>query len=96
MKYQSSLSHHYSPGHSSLQFSISSTDGSLDEETIRIAYRMVSSILVNAAVAHASNARQATHAAQTYRDERVPLDSSCSEVIRKTVHADGIPRLELV
>ena len=96
MKYQSSLSHHYSPGHSSLQFSISSTDGSLDEETIRTAYRMVSSILVNAAVAHASNTRQATPAAQTYRDERVPLDSSCSEVIRKTVHEDAVSRMELV
>ena len=96
MKYQSSLLHHYSPGHSSLQFSISSTDGSLDEETIRIAYRMVSSILVNAAVAHASNTRQATPAAQTYRNERVPLDSSCSEVIRKTVHEDAVSRMELV
>ena len=96
MTLHSSLSHHYSPGHSSLQFSISSTDGSLDEETIRIAYRMVSSILVNAAVAHASNTRQATPAAQTYRDERVPLDSSCSEIIRKTVHEDAVSRMELV
>jgi hypothetical protein len=96
MKYQSSLSHHYSPGHSSLQFSIFSTDGLLDEETIRTAYRMVSSILVNAAVAHASSTRKATHTAQTYRDERVPLDSACSETICKTVHANGIPKLELV
>jgi len=51
---------------------------------------------VNAAVAHASNTRQATPAAQTYRDERVPLDSSCSEVIRKTVHEDAVSRMELV
>jgi hypothetical protein len=94
MKYQSSLSHHYSPGHSSLQFSISSTDGSLDEETIRIAYSMVRSILVNAAVAHASNT--GIHRTKTYGDERVPLDSSRSEVIRKTIHADGLSRLELV
>lgn len=94
MKYQSSLSHHYSPGHSSLQFSISSTDGLLDEETIRIAYSMVRSILVNAAVAHANST--GLHRTKTYGDERVPLDSPCSEVICKTVHANGIPRLELV
>ena len=72
MKYQSSLSHHFNPGHSSLQFSISSTDGLLDEETIRIAYSMVRSILVNAAVAHASTT--AIHRNKTYGDERVPLD----------------------
>ncbi len=91
---KSSLSHHYSPGHSSLQFSISSTDGLLDEETIRIAYNMVRSILVAATVAHASST--STHRTKTYRDERVPLDSPCSEVICKTVHAHGIPRLELI
>ena len=91
---KSSLSHHYSPGHSSLQFSISSTDGSLDEETIRNAYSMVRSTLVAVAMAHASSA--SAHRTKTYRDERVPLDSSCSEVICKTVHAHGVPRMELV
>ncbi len=96
MRYQSSLSHHYSPGYSSLQFSISSTDGLLDEETIRLAYRMVSSVLVTATRAHASSTYKTTHRTQTYRDERVPLDSPRSEIICKTVHADGIPRLELV
>jgi len=96
MRYQSSLSHHYSPGHSSLQFSISSTDGLLDEKTIRTVYSMVSSLLVNAAMAHASSTCQATHRAKTYRDERVSLDSPCSEVICKTVHEHGLPRLELI
>jgi hypothetical protein len=57
---------------------------------------MVSNLLVNATVAHASGTCQATHTAKTYRDERVPLDSPCSEVICKTVHAHGVPRLELV
>ncbi len=67
MRYQSSLSHHYSPGHSSLQFSISSTDGLLDEETIRTAYSMVCSILVNATVAHAtSTGRSASRAHWSY------------------------------
>ena len=94
MKYQSSLSHHFNPGHSSLQFSISSTDGLLDEETIRIAYSMVRSILVNAAVAHASTT--AIHRNKTYGDERVPLDTSCFKVICETVHANGIPAMELV
>lgn len=94
MTYQSSLSHHYSPGHSSLQFSISSTDGSLDEETIRNAYSMVRSILVAATVAHATST--GIHRTKTYGNERVPLDSSCSEVICKTVHENGVPRMELV
>jgi hypothetical protein len=94
MTLRSSLSHHYSPGSSSLQFSISSTDGLLNEETIRLAYNMVRSILVAATVAHANSS--AAHRAKTYRDERVPLDSSCSEVICKTVHAYGIPSMELV
>jgi hypothetical protein len=96
MKYQSSLSHHYSPGYSSLQFSISSTDGLLDEETIRLAYSMVSSVLVTATRAHASSTRKTTHRTQAYRDERVPLDQACSETICKTVHANGISRMELV
>jgi hypothetical protein len=96
MTYQSSLSHHYSPGSSSLQFSISSTDGLLDEKTIRLAYSMVSSILVNAARAHASSTSTTTHRSQAYGDERVPLDSPCFETICQTVYEDGIPRMELV
>lgn len=94
MTYQSSLSHHYSPGYSSLQFSISSTDGSLDEKTIRLAYNMVCSILVAATVAHSSSS--GLHRTKTYRDEPVPLDLSCLETIRQTVHENGISRLELV
>jgi hypothetical protein len=94
MTLHSSLSHHYSPGHSSLQFSISSTDGLLDEETIRNAYNMVRSILVAAAVAHSTST--GIHRSNTYGDERVPLDSPCSEVICKTVHAHGVPRMELI
>jgi len=96
MTYQSSLSHHYSPGHSSLQFSISSTDGLLDEETIRNAYSMVRSILVAATVAHSNSTRTQLHRNKTYGDERVPLDSPCSEVICKTIHAHGVPRMELI
>ena len=94
MTLHSSLSHHYSPGHSSLQFSISSTDGLLDEETIRTAYSMVRSILVAATVAHSNSA--GIHRTKTNRNERVPLDSSCSEVICKTVHANGISPVEYV
>ena len=94
MTLHSCLSHHYSHGSSSLQFSISSTDGLLDEETIRTAYDMVCSILIATTVAHANN--KYTHRTKTHRDERVPLDSACSETICKTVHAHGIPRLELV
>ena len=94
MTLHSSLSHHYSPGHSSLQFSISSTDGLLDEETIRTAYSMVRSILVAATVAHSNSA--GIHRTKTNRNERVPLDSPRSEVICKTVHANGISRMELV
>ena len=94
MTLHSSLSHHYSPGSSSLQFSISSTDGLLDEESIRTAYSMVRSILVAATVEHASNT--STHRTKTYRDERVSLDSPCSEVICKTIHEDGISRMEYV
>jgi len=60
MTLHSCLSHHYSHGSSSLQFSISSTDGLLDEETIRTAYSMVCSILVNATVAHATIQQQIT------------------------------------
>jgi len=96
MTLHSYLSHHYSPGSSSLQFSISSTDGLLDEETIRLAYSMVSSVLVNAARAHASSTSKTTHRTQTYRDERVPLDSPRSKVICKTVHANGLSRLESI
>ena len=94
MTLHSYLSHHYSHGSSSLQFSISSTDGLLDEESIRTAYDMVCSILIATTLAHANN--KCTHRTKTYRDERVPLDTPCPETIRQTIHENGIPRMELV
>jgi len=90
MATSSRISHQYKPGLSSFVFSISSTEESLNEESIRACYELVTNLLVSLTTQQsslrASNGRQGE-----VRESRRQVDKEIIQSVRQVISRGPIP-----